>query len=339
MSETLYAAELPPLVVQLSAFILGSIWGSFFNVAIYRWPREMSVIHPPSRCPACETPIPPWRNIPIVSYLLQSGRAACCGARMSPRYLMVEALSGALALAVAEQYVVRAEPGTPLFAAGLQAALFFAFVGGLVIATFVDFEWMEIPDEVSIGGTALGLATAIWRPSVPLEDIVLGAGWGWLFVHLVMVWSIEKLIGERGMGEGDPKLVMYIGAFLGWRGVIFSFVMASVQGTLAWVIATLSGANIGPSAGLHEPVAADERAESVRGGDRAAAVGRDARGAGADETEGSESDAKEQEGSGRPRIPFGPFLALSAIEFLFFGEWFLERAAEMSNWIAERLAG
>ncbi|AKF06787.1 prepilin peptidase [Sandaracinus amylolyticus] len=302
------ASELPAWIARLVAFVFGALWGSFFNVAIYRWPREMSVVSPPSHCPACGKPIPGWRNVPLLAYLLQRGKAGCCGARMTPRYFLVELLSAVIAVAIAERFVVNAAPMTELGEAAIETLLWFVFAGGLIIATFVDLEWMEIPDEVSIGGTALALATATWRPSVPLEEVVLGAGAGFLVVQLLLVWSWERLTGERGMGEGDSKLAMYIGAFLGWRGALFALVAGSFQGIVAWAIARAAGAKIGPSADhSHE----EDVASTKREGEAA---------------KGAEEGDEEEDAPSR-RIPFGPFLALGAIEFLFFGgaivDWYL----------------
>ncbi len=170
------ASDLPPWIVRALAFVFGAVWGSFFNVAIYRWPREMSIVSPPSHCPSCGTPIPPWRNVPILGYLLLRGRAACCGAKLNPRYLLVEVSSAVLCVALAERYVVRAPASTSLGDASLLALVYFAFVGALLVATFVDLEWMEIPDEVSLPTAALGLATAPLRPHPGAEAAALGAG-------------------------------------------------------------------------------------------------------------------------------------------------------------------
>ena len=308
------ATELPAWFVRILAFVFGATWGSFFNVAIYRWPREMSVVSPGSHCPACGKPIPGWRNVPILAYALQRGRAACCGARMTPRYLFVEILSGVIGIAIAERFVVHAASGVSLGSAGLEALLWFAFAGGLIIATFVDLEWLEIPDEVSIGGTALALATVMFRPSVPIEEVVLGAGGAYLIVQLLLVWSWERLTGRRGMGEGDPKLAMFIGAFLGWRGALFALVAGSFQGIVAWTIARAAGSRIGTE---HRPrrhlLARLQRAATTsrlraRARRRARRMALPER---ADEPAAA-------------HVPFGPFLALGAIEFLFFGERILD---------------
>jgi leader peptidase (prepilin peptidase)/N-methyltransferase len=340
----MFVSDLPDWLIRVMAFVFGATWGSFFNVAVYRWPREMSVVSPGSHCPACGAAIPGWRNVPIFAYVLQRGRAACCGAAMTPRYLFVEALTGVLGVAVAERFIVQAQSGAELGPVGLEALLWFAFVGGLVVATFVDLEWMEIPDEVSIGGTALALATATFRPGVPLADVVLGAGGAYLTVHLLLVWSWERLTREPGMGEGDAKLLMFIGAFLGWQGALFALVAGSFQGIVGWAVARLTGARIGPDLALLDagaaqaPVVAasatapadaavtatvaptdDAVAAALVPGPNHAALAADDAAHAADGVPSTDEGDLEDASAAR-RIPFGPFLALGALEFLFFGD-------------------
>lgn len=315
----LLVTDLPASLLLGLAFVLGATWGSFFNVAIYRWPRDMSVVTPPSTCPACGARIPPARNVPILAYLLQRGRAACCGAKLTPRYVVVEILSALLAVALAQRFIVRAEDGTLLATAGLETATWFVFVGGLIVATFVDLEWLEIPDEVTMGGTALGLATVSLRPGLDPAEAALGAGIGFLSVQLVLVWAWERWTGRRGMGEGDSKLMMLIGVFLGWRGALFSLVAGALQGLLAVGIGQVLGRPVvaAPSSPAPNAAPSEENAAMASEGDAAAneaKVDADAGGESAD--------------AASPKIPFGPFLALAAIEFLFFGETILDWYAD-----------
>lgn len=305
--EVIVAAELPAWLIRTAAFIFGALWGSFFNVAIYRWPRGMSVVKPPSHCPACGAPVRWYLNVPIVGYALLRGKAACCGAPMTPRYVFVEALTGVLGLAVAERFFVGAPEGTSALFAALETALYFTFVGGLVIATFVDLEWMEIPDEVSLPGAALGLATAGFREAPGAIEAAVGAGVGFLIVQLVFVWGYELLTGRRGMGEGDAKLLLMIGAFLGWRSVLFVLVAGSFQGLLAAAVAMILGVPLIPKRpDEHEEEAPQASTEAT--------------------PEGVPVPA-----SGPPMMVFGPMLAVSALEYLFFGE-------QIASWISDRMA-
>ncbi len=293
------AAEMPRWFVWAIAFAWGAAWGSFFNVAIYRWPRGMSVVSPKSHCPGCQAPIPAWHNIPIVGWLWLRGRASCCGTRISARYPLVELLSAVLCVAIAELWIVRSEPGTTMFEASLEWGLYFIFAGGLLIITFVDLEWMEIPDEVSLPCAALGLASAPFRAQPGVWSAAVGAGAAYLAVQVIFVWGYERLAGRRGMGEGDSKLLMMIGAFLGWRGALFATVAGAFQGLIYAGLALLLGHKVTP----------DVEARVIDG----------------ELIEGS--NAEEPAHVGQLKVPFGPFLALGALEYLLAGHkilgWYL----------------
>lgn len=310
--EGLAAGDMPVWLVRVTAFIFGALWGSFFNVAIYRWPRGMSVVRPPSHCPTCGAPVRWYLNVPVLGYLLLGGRARCCGAKLTARYVWVELLSAVLALAVAERFFVRAGDA-PLTAATLETLLYFTFVGGLLVATFVDLEWMEIPDEVSLPGAALGLATVGFRADPGAVSAAVGAGVGYLTVQVLFVWSYELLTGRRGMGEGDAKLLLMIGAFLGWESVLFSLVAGSLQGLVAAGLATAFGVPLVPALSDDEPVETPADAEAA-----------------APEPEGGLEEPSRE--SSAPKMVFGPMLALSAIEFLFFGDAIL-------GWVSVRMGG
>jgi leader peptidase (prepilin peptidase)/N-methyltransferase len=296
----LLTTDLPAWLLRITGFVFGCLWGSFFNVAIYRWPRGLSVVRPGSRCPGCGTSVRWYLNIPVLGFLMLRGRAACCGAKLSPRYVWVELLSGVLCLAVVEHWVLADE--APLLAALGEAGLYFTFVGGLLIATFVDLEWMEIPDEVSLPGAALGLATAGLRTAPGPLEAAVGAGVGFLVVQVAFVWVYELLTGRRGMGEGDAKLLMMVGAFLGWEAVVFCLVAGSVQGLLVAGVATLTGVPLVPD------IRPESDANTTPAGDEAAHAGF--------------HDAAA--GPGPAMMVFGPMLALSSLEFLFFREHILQ---------------
>jgi len=286
------AAEVARWFVWLVAFAWGAAWGSFFNVAIYRWPRGMSVVTPPSHCPHCGSPIRPWNNVPILGWLFLRGKASCCATPISPRYPMVELLSAVLCVAIAELWVVRAEAGTLLLHATIEAVLYFVFAGGLLIATFVDLQWMEIPDEVSLPCAALGLLSAPFRVEPGVWSAAVGAGAGYLSVQLIFVWGYERIAGRRGMGEGDSKLLLMIGAFLGWRGALFSVVAGSVQGLVFAIIGLVTGRKLTPE--IEERIIDGEVIEAP--------------------------DEPDTSRVGLLKLPFGPFLALGALEYLLAGD-------------------
>lgn len=298
-------------------------------MAIYRWPRELSVVTPASFCPACERPIPARLNIPVVSYFMLRGKTACCGARLSPRYPLIEATGALLCLGVAERYLIGAPPETGLMEALMIALSYFVFVGGLLVASFVDLDFMEIPEEVSLPVAALGLATATLRAPEAVDSMVLGAGCGYLLVQLPFVWTYERLTGRRGMGEGDSKLMLMIGAFVGWQGALFSLLAGASQGMLVVVIAKILGKELAtdPEAEPEEEGEPNGNPDATEGAERAGAAEALA---GQGEEAARTSDEYGQRPDGRleplPRyfghlkVPFGPFLALSAAEYLFFGD-------------------
>ena len=342
------AHDLPAIFVRITAFLFGTLWGSFFNVAIHRWPRGMSVVTPPSHCPACGKPIAPFRNVPLLGWLFLRGKAQCCGAKISARYPLVELLGGVLCLAIAERVIVQSAEASEVVPVALETLGYFMFAGGLLIATFVDLDFMEIPDEVSLPGAALGLATAPLRSMPGAADAALGAGGGFLVVQLLFVWVYERLTGRRGMGEGDAKLLAMIGAWLGWQGALFALVAGAMQGVLVAIALIATGRPTTPAGVLTEESTAnpdaktrreaeerddattEEDTEETGDDDERGEVGTpDAEGE-ADEDEDEDDAAEgdddddddddEPESTGRMKVPFGPFLAIGALEFFFFGE-------------------
>jgi leader peptidase (prepilin peptidase)/N-methyltransferase len=255
--------------------------------------------------------------VPIAGYFILRGKTACCGQPLSPRYPVVEALSAVLCLAIAQRYVIAADPSASLLGAAAIALCYFAFAGGLLIATFVDLEHMEIPDEVSIPGAALGLLTAVYRDPPGVESAAIGAGGGFLLIQVLFVWTYQALLGRRGMGEGDSKLLLMIGAFIGWQGAVFALFAGAAQGLLVAVVGLLTGRKLTPAP------ASDRAAASGATPDEAAAPGAEAAAAPSEEdADGAAYGDSEPPPSwiGHLKLPFGPFLALGALEYLFFGD-------------------
>jgi leader peptidase (prepilin peptidase)/N-methyltransferase len=217
-----------PWPLACFAFWLGACVGSFLNVCIHRIPADESVVRPRSRCPRCGTQLAWYDNVPLVSWLVLRARCRTCRTRIAARYPLVEALTGALAVAV----VVRFGP-TP------QALVAFAFAAALVLVTFVDLDHLFIPDEVSLPGILVGLGAAALPGGIGVVDAGLGAllGGGLLWA---VAWTYERATATEGMGFGDVKLLAMIGAFLGWQAVPMVIVVASVVGSLAGVAALLT---------------------------------------------------------------------------------------------------
>jgi len=221
-------------------FILGAMVGSFLNVCIYRIPAERSIVFPGSTC-SCGKPIPFYHNIPILTWLILRGRAACCGQRFSVRYPAIELLTGILFL---WSWLAH----TPLVA--LVGMLYIAF---LICATFIDLDHMIIPDRFSVGGMVIGVCLSIAVPALHgFEGLwlaaaiqggltaVIGALVGAGLVYWISVLG-EIVFRKPAMGEGDVKFVGFIGAFCGWEGAVFSMFGGALIGSVVLLPILLLG--------------------------------------------------------------------------------------------------
>jgi leader peptidase (prepilin peptidase)/N-methyltransferase len=231
-------------VLATSIFALGLAFGSFLNVCIYRLPRDLSVVRPRSSCPRCAYRIRAYDNIPVLSWLILRGRCRNCEAYISPRYLMVEILTGAIFLACYAHF------GFSL-ATVKYCALGFLLLGLI----FTDAETQLLPDKMTLPGLVLGLLFSLLVPvndlasqllpgvvSLPvssdvswhllsLADAVLGAVVGSSFIYGAGAIYLRAR-GVEGMGFGDVKLMAMIGAFLGAKLTIFTLFTASIAGSL-----------------------------------------------------------------------------------------------------------
>ena len=222
-------------LIQIFVFMFGAIVGSFLNVCIYRLPKNQSIVFPASHCTTCNRGLFWHDNIPILSYMSLRGRCRFCSAKISPRYIIVEFLTATLFLLL---YIV--------FGFSVKFFAYAAFTAGLTISTFVDFEIQEIPDQISIGGAVLGLALAIAFPVMfdtvsrfqSFSNSLLGllAGGGSIYAMGVLGKMVFK---KEAMGGGDVKLMAMIGAFLGWKLVIFTFFVAPLFGAVVGIILKL----------------------------------------------------------------------------------------------------
>src|SRR5215212_6819683 len=180
------------------AGVFGLLLGSFLNVVAYRLPRGESLAFPGSHCPSCETPIRPWDNVPVLSWLWLKGRCRACRGSISARYPVVEATTAALLVAV-----VLAK------GADRDAWLGLAFVLLLVPVTLIDLDHRIIPNKLMLVGTVVSLAIlALTDPgAIPEHLIAAAAAGGFLLV--------AALAYPAGMGMGDVKLAAVMGLFLG----------------------------------------------------------------------------------------------------------------------------
>lgn len=210
----------------LILFIFGLIFGSFANVCIYRMPREMSIVFPPSHCTKCNTPIFWYDNIPILSYLILKGKCRKCGDKISIRYPLVEFACGILFVLM-------------YFVTGLSYMLpvFCLFAFSLLVITMIDFDFQIIPDEFSLMLVIIGIITSFinsFLAQEPLQRLfqsiigcVVGGG------SLILLAIIGKLMFKQdAMGGGDIKLMAGVGAFIGWQRVLLAIFIAALIGSI-----------------------------------------------------------------------------------------------------------
>jgi leader peptidase (prepilin peptidase)/N-methyltransferase len=196
------------------AGVLGAIVGSFLNVVAYRLPRHESLVSPASRCPNCGTPVKPYDNIPILSWLLLRGRCRTCSESISPRYPLVEALTAALCVGAVLAHDT---------AAGI--ALSVALILIVIPAALIDLEHRIIPNRLTLLGAILALVLGtILDPSGEPERLIAGAAAAGFLL-------IAALAYPGGMGMGDVKLAGVMGLFLG-RAVAPAILIALLAGVL-----------------------------------------------------------------------------------------------------------
>jgi len=230
-------------VLASSIFVFGLAFGSFLNVCIYRLPLGLSVVTPRSACPTCKEPIAFYDNLPVLSWLILAGRCRHCRSKISPRYLMIELLTGLLFLACYWHF--------GLTLSTLKYCTLAFLLLGLI---FTDAETKLLPDKMTLPGLALGVIFSLLVPvndlasqflpgvvNLPfsgdisvrllsLLDSLLGAALGASFIYgagaIYLRWR-----GTEGMGFGDVKLMAMVGAFLGMKLTVLTIFTASMAGS------------------------------------------------------------------------------------------------------------
>jgi leader peptidase (prepilin peptidase)/N-methyltransferase len=231
-----------PAVFPWLCLAFGLCVGSFLNVVIYRLPKIMerewqqqcaelrgeelpkretfNLALPRSHCPACANPISALQNIPIASYLVLRGKCPACGARISPRYPLIEALGG-LASAYAAWH----------FGFGLAAIAAMMFLWAMIALSFIDYDTQLLPDSITLPLVWAGLLLNLGATFVDLPSAVIGAAAGYLSLWSVY-WGFKLATGKEGMGFGDFKLLAAIGAWLGWQMLPLVVLASSFVGAI-----------------------------------------------------------------------------------------------------------
>ncbi len=235
-----------PFTFMVSVFVFSLCIGSFLNVVVYRLPVMMrhqveddyldlfekepkerpafNLSTPHSACPKCKSPIKPWQNIPVISYLWLKGKCANCKTSISARYPIVELTTGLLGLLVAYQ-----------FGASWQTAALLVFTYFLVALTLIDMDEYLLPDSLTLPLVWIALIANSCGLFTSLESAVYGAIAGYLSLWSIY-WIFKLLTGKEGMGYGDFKLLAAIGALLGWQALPVVILLSSVVGAVVGIL-------------------------------------------------------------------------------------------------------
>lgn len=212
-------------------FVLGSVIGSFLNVCIYRIPRNLSIIFPSSRCPSCNTPIKVYDNIPVLSYVLLSGKCRICKAGISFRYPLVEVLNAVLFVFVIWR-----------FGFAWHSVIFALLCSALVVITFIDLDFQIIPDVITLPGILIGIvAGSLLMPDPFMRHSLLGfkASVIGLLTGGGLFYAIA-ILSRGGMGGGDIKMMAMVGALMGWKSVLLTIFLGSLTGAVFGIFLMIS---------------------------------------------------------------------------------------------------
>lgn len=235
--------EIPLWYWLIVFFGLGACVGSFYNVIVYRMPRGISLINPPSHCPLCKKPIPIRYNLPIVGWLWLRGKSACCKQPISIIYPIGEGLCGLLgAISLFAAVAVNYGAVVPeLFCAPVMNpvvwanafAMFWLLLGAYPVCA-VDCQYKLIPDSISVGGIVAGLLLSMVPGGITPFQSLIGAAvaGGGLYA---LGWVATKVLKKEAMGFGDVKLLAGYGALMGLTGAVETLVLAALLGILVMV--------------------------------------------------------------------------------------------------------
>ena len=219
--------DIPGWMPPLAAILFGACIGSFLNVCIYRLPRGESLVWPGSRCTSCGRALTWYDNIPILSWVTLGGKCRTCRAPVSSMYPIVEAVT---ALAFLGGYL--------LYGLTLLALVRILFACALIVLFVTDLQHKILPNTITLPGIVIGFLCSLFLPPGPRDSLIgIAVGGGVLFA---IAEGYYRIRGEEGLGMGDVKLLAMIGAFLGWKLVLLTLVMASLSGSIIGVALIIS---------------------------------------------------------------------------------------------------
>ncbi len=215
------------IFIEIYVFIVGMIFGSFFNVCIFRIPEKQSISNPPSHCPNCNTRLKPVDLIPVFSYLLSGRKCRYCEDKISSRYALVEILTGILFLTVFNEFLL-----------DISSIYYLVLISLLIIITFIDFDHYIIPDGLLILGSVFAIVFNLIFKVITIKESLLGlliCGGG----VLALIYIIEFLVKKEVMGGGDIKLFAMLGLFLGIKNSLLVALISVYVGAIFGIISII----------------------------------------------------------------------------------------------------
>ncbi len=207
---------------EVFLILLGLIIGSFLNVLIYRMPIGESIVKPRSYCPQCKKPIKFYDNIPVISFIILEGKCRGCKAKISLQYPLVEIFT-AFTFWISYSFYFSISPIYTLFT--------IIFLCIMVVLAIIDFKHMILPDELTIGGGVLFLIYSFFNPLITYKDAFISA-FGSALVFTLLYFFYLKVRKIEGLGFGDVKMMILLGAFLGVNRLLIALLLASLSGVI-----------------------------------------------------------------------------------------------------------
>ncbi|MFT3842508.1 MAG: prepilin peptidase [Myxococcaceae bacterium] len=322
-------------ILTVWLFLLGLVLGSFLNVVIARLPHDQSIVRPGSRCPKCGHALRWYENIPVVSWVIQAGKCRSCKAPISARYMVVELLTGFLFLGCVMRFG---------FNWSLVQALTLVFV--VIPLVFIDAEHWILPFELTLPGLALGVLLRIPGGWDSVETGLIGAISGFVAFRLLEFIGLAAFKKEA-LGMGDKYLVAMLGAFLGWKALFPILFFSSVQGSVIGLLRIALTGRAGPGGEKDKKEEQAPETEQPEEEPPAPTITWEFAAPGLSflrrvvlflwcipfqpipDEEKDESGEEVEWEPGASNLPFGPWLGLSGLEVMLFGQML---SSQLSPW-------
>ncbi len=299
--------------------VVGLAVGSFLNVVIARVPQRQSIVRPGSRCPKCGHALAWYENIPLFSWLALRARCRACRQPISARYPLVELLTALLFLGALRQLGWTWEL--------VSALLLVCF---LVPLAFIDLDTWLLPHELTWPGITVGILVAVPLGLGHVRDAAIGAAAA--FVAFWLMEGLGRLIFRKeALGGGDKDLLALIGAFLTYKALLGVVFLASLQGSIVGLLLLAIRGRAGPAPEGDGAGASGEGtgAAGASTGSARTGEGHEGTGSAGASTSSAPTGEGDEDGDdwvpGPTNMPFGPWLAVAALEVLLLGPWLSQR--------------